>query len=155
MANRFHLPNSNVRRFVCPPSRFDWAIQFLDYKPRDYTSDSVLNAPYADPASDYNKLPYNDFDMEKGVNRRSHTGQYEIVDGAPRNPLGRTGITGRGDLGLWGPNHAVDPIVTRWKQGKNEAKVLEWIAVQRESGEWAIPGGMVRANESKPDGKLL
>lgn len=31
----------------------------------------------------------------------------------PRNPCGRTGLTGRGLLGRWGPNHAADPIVTR------------------------------------------
>ena len=30
-----------------------------------------------------------------------------------RNPVGRTGIRGRGCLGRWGPNHAADPIVTR------------------------------------------
>ena len=27
--------------------------------------------------------------------------------------MGRTGLTGRGLLGKWGPNHAGDPIVTR------------------------------------------
>jgi len=31
----------------------------------------------------------------------------------PQNPCGRTGITGRGQLGKWGVNHAADPIVTR------------------------------------------
>ena len=31
-----------------------------------------------------------------------------------RNPCGRTGLKGRGLLGRWGPNHAADPIVTRW-----------------------------------------
>ena len=30
-----------------------------------------------------------------------------------RNPVGRTGMIGRGLLGRWGPNHAADPIVTR------------------------------------------
>ena len=34
--------------------------------------------------------------------------------GKPRNPRGRTGMTGRGTLGKWGPNQAADPIVTRW-----------------------------------------
>ena len=34
-----------------------------------------------------------------------------VVD--DRNPVGRTGIRGRGCLGRWGPNHAADPIVTR------------------------------------------
>ena len=32
----------------------------------------------------------------------------------PRNPRGRTGMEGRGGLGKWGPNHAADPIVTRF-----------------------------------------
>lgn len=27
--------------------------------------------------------------------------------------MGRTGLTGRGLLGRYGPNHAADPIVTR------------------------------------------
>ena len=31
-----------------------------------------------------------------------------------RNPIGRTGMIGRGLLGRWGPNHAADPIVTRY-----------------------------------------
>ena len=56
---------------------------------------------------------------------------------------GRTGLSGRGLLGKWGPNHAADPIVTRWREGE---RVLEMVAVQRaDAGEWAIPGGMVEA----------
>ena len=31
-----------------------------------------------------------------------------------RNPVGRTGMVGRGLLGRWGPNHAADPLVTRY-----------------------------------------
>lgn len=31
-----------------------------------------------------------------------------------RNPYGRTGIEGRGSLGRFGPNHAADPIATRF-----------------------------------------
>lgn len=31
-----------------------------------------------------------------------------------RNPVGRTGMVGRGLLGRWGPNHAADPVVTRY-----------------------------------------
>ena len=33
-----------------------------------------------------------------------------------RNPMGRTGMIGRGLLGRWGPNHAADPVVTRYFQ---------------------------------------
>ena len=65
-----------------------------------------------------------------------------------RNPRGRTGLKGRGLLGRYGPNHAADPIVTRWKMDEfgnfvlvDEKKVLEFIAVKRnDTGDWAIPG---------------
>ena len=55
-------------------------------------------------------------------------------------PGGRTGVSGRGLLGRWGPNHAADPIVTRYHEGK-----LQVVLVLRNdgSGELAFPGGMV------------
>ena len=77
-------------------------------------------------------------------------GPYEIVNGVPRNPKGRTGISGRGHLGKWGPNHAADPIVTRWKKNeynqpvvnpKTGKPILQFVAIQRvDTNEWAIPG---------------
>nr|CAI5854490.1 unnamed protein product [Callosobruchus analis] len=54
-------------------------------------------------------------ELDGKVNRKSHIGIYQVVDGRPLNPEGRTGLIGRGVLGKWGPNHAADPIVTRWK----------------------------------------
>lgn len=58
------------------------------------------------------------------VNRTSYVGKYLIENGYPLNPMGRTGIRGRGVLGRWGPNHAADPVVTQWKKMGNSAKVL-------------------------------
>ncbi|VTJ86429.1 Hypothetical predicted protein, partial [Marmota monax] len=91
------------------------------------------------------------------VDRRSQNGLYEVEHGRPRNPAGRTGLAGRGLLGRWGPNHAADPILTRWKRdskgntvnhpisGKN---MLQFVAIKRKDcGEWAIPGGMVDPGE--------
>ena len=40
--------------------------------------------------------------------------KYDVINGIPRNPKGRTGMRGRGSLYRWGPNHAGDPIVTRY-----------------------------------------
>lgn len=54
--------------------------------------------------------------MDGPVNRRSYTGEYTVKEKRPLNPVGRTGLTGRGLLGRWGPNHAADPIVSRWKR---------------------------------------
>ena len=66
-------------------------------------------------------------------------------DGRPLNPRGRTGMKGRGTLGKWGPNHAADPIVTRFHPVSGK---LQFAAVMRkDTGDWAIPGGMVDAGE--------
>nr|XP_042113684.1 ADP-ribose pyrophosphatase, mitochondrial isoform X2 [Peromyscus maniculatus bairdii] len=74
-----------------------------------------------------------------------------------RNPAGRTGLVGRGLLGRWGPNHAADPIITRWKRDESGNKIthpvsgkciLQFVAIKRKDcGEWAIPGGMVDPGE--------
>lgn len=66
----------------------------------------------------------------------------------PLNPFGRTGLTGRGQLGRWGPNHALDAVVSRWKRFpggdielKKDKKVLEFIGVKRSDvEEWSLPG---------------
>lgn len=67
------------------------------------------------------------------------------------NPGGRTGLTGR-----WGPNHAADSIVTCWKISENEymfhkksnKPIIQFVAIQRkDSGEWALPGGMIEHDE--------
>lgn len=57
--------------------------------------------------------------MDGKINRSSHVSRYEIENGRPLNPFGRTGLIGRGLLGRWGPNHAADPIITRWKRDEN------------------------------------
>ena len=96
--------------------------------------------------------------MDGRVNRRSHSGDYAIdSNGCPRNPMGRTGIRGRGLLGRFGPNHAADPIVSRWKRDargnivrdKDGEKLIEVVLIKRrDTGAWAIPGGMVEAGDS-------
>ncbi|ESO95373.1 hypothetical protein LOTGIDRAFT_117098 [Lottia gigantea] len=124
-----------------------WKVEY-DYKPVKYTSESVLKGPvWADPdikPGDKHNIQFNTVD--NNVNRTSFICKYEVVNSLPRNPMGRTGLTGRGSLGRWGPNHAADPIVTRWKN--KDKKILQFVAVQRkDNGEWAIPGGMVDAGE--------
>jgi ADP-ribose pyrophosphatase len=76
--------------------------------------------------------------------------RFDEATGAPLNPRGRTGIRERGLLGKWGPNHAADPIVTRWGPDldENGQRVLQMVAVKRkDTGDWAIPGGMVDDGE--------
>ena len=96
--------------------------------------------------------------LDGKVNRVSHSGEYIVVEeNRPINIMGRTGVIGRGVLGRWGPNHAADPIVTRWKRDKDGniiknstsgKNILEFVSIQRkDNGQWAIPGGMVDPGE--------
>ena len=93
--------------------------------------------------------PFNKMDNKAKMDRRSSQGKYEICNGLPLNPNGRTGIKGRGLLGRWGVNHAVDPIVTRWKLDKSgkidlnrfNKRIFEVILIKRlDNGEWSLPG---------------
>lgn len=80
----------------------------------------------------------------QSIKKPSSQYSFDPVTLRPLNPIGRTGLSGRGLLGRWGPNHAADPIVSR----TNDNGDLEFVAVQRhDNGEWAIPGGMVDAGE--------
>lgn len=61
--------------------------------------------------------------IDGNVNRESYTSSYDVQNGYPLNPVGRTGMSGRGVLGRWGPNHAADPVVTRWKHNKTDVQI--------------------------------
>ena len=77
----------------------------------------MLSKPvWADP-QDTTGIKWNEID--NGIDRRSHHGKYTIENGYPKNPIGRTGISMRGLLGKWGPNHAADPVVTRYLFSEN------------------------------------
>jgi len=153
----FYQPGQ-VARCQLSDDTVDWSDPCPSYSPTDFTASFVLTAVWADPdlGAEGFKPVWNCLDGK--VNRASHEGEYEVTEaGRPLNIKGRTGLRGRGVLGKWGPNHAADPIVTRWKRdnegeiiknpesGKN---VLEFVSIQRkDSGEWAIPGGMVDPGE--------
>jgi len=141
-----------------PDSLVPWDVPFPDYAPVEYTHPAVAKGPvWADPP-----LPSSSFapqwNAKDGkINRKSFVKIYQTVDGKPVNPYGRTGMCGRGLLGKWGPNHAADPIVTRWKRDaagnkvnhpRSQLPILQFVSVQRkDSLEWAIPGGMVDDDE--------
>ncbi|XP_008328320.1 ADP-ribose pyrophosphatase, mitochondrial isoform X1 [Cynoglossus semilaevis] len=149
-------PGSNVKRFPVPDANVDWSQKWPQYSPVSYTAPSVTNKPaWADPDIGSFHPRFNCVDGN--VDRTSFEGSYNVEMGKPLNPRGRTGLTGRGLLGRWGPNHAADPIVTRWKVDAKGAKVhhpvskrpvLQFVSIKRKDcGEWAIPGGMVDPGE--------
>lgn len=141
---RTERPPEYPGRFPVPDELVRWETDYPGYLPPYYVSpvvlanDSNLNPKgWADPEdiSLLDEIPQESF---SGV--LQHDGS-----GRPLNPVGRTGIAGRGLLGKWGPNYAADPIITRISRVSGS---MEMLAVQRrDNGEWAIPGGMVDKGE--------
>ncbi|XP_043650761.1 ADP-ribose pyrophosphatase, mitochondrial [Drosophila teissieri] len=151
-------PRSSVLRYPVSDEQVVWSEPFPDYCPPAYTAPHIGGQVWADPPlpSDTFRPQWNQLDGQ--VNRESFHGAYNVQNGLPLNPIGRTGLTGRGSLGRWGPNHAADPIVTRWKRNDQGAivanpatgkNILQMVAIQRSDNKlWAIPGGMVDPGEN-------
>ncbi|KOB63883.1 ADP-ribose pyrophosphatase, mitochondrial, partial [Operophtera brumata] len=108
-------PRSNVERFPVPDEKVGWSVEYENYKPVYHSAPSLHSRPW-DPEI------------------VSYLGHYKIQNGYPLNPVGRTGIVGRGVLRRWGPNHGADAIFIAIKRG--------------DTGEWALPGGMVETGET-------
>ncbi|WP_397569190.1 NUDIX domain-containing protein [Schlesneria sp. T3-172] len=130
-------------RFPVEESQAAWDLPFPEYDPPEYTAPQVFEheGDWADPAD------------VKAVNRpfvtRTDRGEVPVrVDegGRPLNPLGRTGIRGRGLLGKWGRNLAGDPLVTSVDPETGRLQVL--VIERGDSGACALPGGMVDEGEA-------
>lgn len=126
------------QRFFVPENKVAWQVVFANYSPVEFNAPIVLNpnTPWADP-QDIRKINREFFSFQKNVTFSDN--------GFPQNPVGRTGICGRGVLGKWGANFAVDGIITTLHPVSNLFLVL---AISRkDSGEIAFPGGMVDSGE--------
>ena len=119
-----------------------WARPLADYEPPEYTADVVFQneGKWADPKDVK--------DVKRTFLTRTSSGEVTVpldVRGRPLNPLGRTGLQGRGLLGRWGRNQAGDPLLTRVhpETGRLQMLVIE----RKDSGQKALPGGMVDEGE--------
>ena len=65
------------------------------------------------------------------------------AQGRPENPIGRTGLDGKGKLFNWGPNNAADPVLIH----QSTEKQLEVLLIKRADGAWAFPGGFADPQE--------
>lgn len=59
----------------------------------------------------------------------------------PLNPLGQTGITGRRNLGLWGPNHYTNLIIIRIKS--DIINPIYQVLLINKNNKLKLPGGFV------------
>ncbi|CAG5136880.1 unnamed protein product, partial [Candidula unifasciata] len=80
-----------------------------------------VTGPLPDPIFNTVQMVQLSNEIEIAINRISYITvgdsalQYEIDStGAPRNPMGRTGLRGRGNLWRWGPNHMIQAVISRW-----------------------------------------
>ena len=125
------------KRFKVADESVPWSKDAPLYRPNEFTDDSVLTEGVAEGWADL-PTPQQVTDLKQ---RKSYEAPISFdAAGMPRNPRGRTGLCGRGLLGQWGPNHAADPIVTRYNPQTGK---LQLVAMRREdTGQFAVPGGI-------------
>nr|XP_060496560.1 transient receptor potential cation channel subfamily M member 2-like isoform X5 [Panthera onca] len=122
----------------------------------DDRKDRGLVDPVGNALEPLSGISYNAVDGP--IDRRSFHGVYVVQDGLPLNPMGRTGLRGRGSLGCFGPNHTLQPVITRWRRNQDGAicrksikKMLEVLVVKHSLSEhWALPGGSREPGEILP-----
>ncbi len=116
-----------------------------DYNtPPVYTHESILGAPYADHATQ----PLEAGEAWHKGRRASNTGlKYAFnASGQPINPFMNTGLNGRGVLGQFGPNHAVDNGILRIKTNADGKNTLHAIGILRkfDNDAPALSGGFAK-----------
>lgn len=127
-----------------PIDKIPWNIPAPDYAPKwGFThSDVITNDETTDPNN--KKLWAHPLDVTKIRTpiAMSHTGNLQYDgQGRPLFPGGRTGKNTRGLLGKFGPNHAADPLVTRYNHRDGRLQVVR--VRRRDNNQRALPGGMV------------
>lgn len=124
-------------RFVVPDAMVSWTVPFEGYAPVEFNAPVVLDArtPWADP-HDVAQVSHS---------FTSFMGEVKFNNaGLPLNPVGRTGLCGRGVLGKWGANFAVDSILTTVD---SDGLLVVLTIIRKDTGERAFPGGMVDPGE--------
>jgi hypothetical protein len=127
VADDFHLkiraerPASYPQRQRISIDEAPWMLDSDDYDPPYHVDPSVLESDrskvdggWADPE---------EFTSVRELSRIS-SAKYKADDGKPRNPRGRTGLAGRGLLGLWGANLSVAALVVRTNPDSGHLEVL-------------------------------
>jgi ADP-ribose pyrophosphatase len=158
------------KRITVSDEQVPWSYAWPTYNPKEFTAQNVINNSallltghqWADPAELRGPAVKKGFEslLAEVRERTTYIGGEKLAKatslakaisfdaaGVPLNPRGRTGLSGRGLLGKWGANHAADPIVTR-----HLGTQLQMVAIKRkDTGDWAIPGGMLDEGEMVGD----
>lgn len=136
-----------VTRIKVPADKVSWDVPFSDYDntaQERYVHSAVRKEFAAKGTSGWAADPEAFLNVKDVKSYENHIPA--SAAGEALNPGGRTGIkSGRGLLGKPGPNIAADPVIFRIDAETNELQVL--LIKRKDTGEWAIPGGMVDFGE--------
>ena len=151
VADDFHLkiraerPESYPERQRISIDESLWLLDCEDYGPPYHVDPSVLEnttgtsgAVWAEPE-----------DVTRIADRlAARESRFRDDEGRPRNPRGRTGIAGRGLLGLWGANLSLAGVVVRPVRGR-----LEILLGSRDDGTvMELPKGFSMPDEDPGEG---
>jgi ADP-ribose pyrophosphatase len=71
-----------------------WPVEWPEYAPTVFTSQKLLDDKPSWADGDDPLVITNWNHLDGSIDRKSHLGDYEVIEGVPRNPVGRTGISG-------------------------------------------------------------
>lgn len=177
LARQSPYQGTAVQRFPVPDKYVAWEVLWVEYDPviysqhrsqfpthlQPFVDDDILlllRSECAVPVLKWNSLSVNaaGFSIDRQSWIPDSDGRSLVYrlngEGLPVNPLGRTGLRGKGALPRWGPNHYVFVVITRWQKttllGK-ENKTMEFIALfTADQNHISLPGGFA-SGENKFD----
>lgn len=130
-----------LQRFPVPAELADWHVELPGYDPF-FIDLPRGNTRYKKP--DDRVDPTNPRAVEDFFSQEARYVRRDIY-GRPMNPIGRTGLTGRGMLNKWGATQAADAVLTR--QNPHTKKVEVLLVTRGDTGELAVPGGKLNEGE--------
>uniref|UniRef100_UPI00398E70EC transient receptor potential cation channel subfamily M member 2 n=1 Tax=Pristiophorus japonicus TaxID=55135 RepID=UPI00398E70EC len=150
-ARSLMYPDTNIERFPVPDEKVPWEVKFDVYVPTIYTAETAGD-DHSTGLSKWKAAP-KDSSQEEGADPSTEA----VEESLPLNPVGRTGLGGRGSLRCFGPNYAMDPIITRFRRNSDNSlivkgfkKVLEFLVVRYPGEDWGLPAGVLDPGETFP-----
>jgi len=138
-------PGTNIERTTVPITQIPWSTPYKQYKPIEHTNPDHVGPnrrPYAQSENVQEVIDTQQLGGIKSFYAIQHGGR----ESRPQNPMGRTGLSGRGTLGHWGSNPAVDALLIR--QNPKDATIPEIFLIWRRADSvLATPGGMQEGDE--------
>jgi ADP-ribose pyrophosphatase len=161
VSDDFHLRIRGERPVVYPPRQrisideAPWVLDCETYDPPYFVDPAVLandRLVVADGWADPEDILALSVDSAPGrTTRMSRPAKRMDEEGRPLNPRGRTGIAGRGLLGLWGANLSVSAVCVR---GDPEGGLEILLGTVEDTTDVALPKGFVLPDETAGAGFL-